>query len=84
MVASYRCNTDFGFVFVLPLLCQEIIEVVKTGPLYGAPFRPDTKSNVKCADFVERCIQDCWNEDPELRPDFKYIRTRLKPMQQGL
>ena len=47
------------------------------------PFRPDT-SALPCKEYALRCIQDCWAEDEALRPDFKYIRTRLKPMQQGL
>jgi len=46
-------------------------------------YRPDL-SRLDCADFVSRCIQLCWSEQPEHRPDFKTIRIRLRPMQHGL
>lgn len=29
------------------------------------------------------CMRDCWNENPESRPDFPTIRTRLKQMKDG-
>ncbi|XP_048763356.1 guanylate cyclase 32E-like isoform X1 [Ostrea edulis] len=47
------------------------------------PFRPDL-SRLSCEDFIKQCIAECWHETPDFRPDFKYIRYRLKPMQQGL
>jgi len=58
----------------------EIIELLKG----GCPgYRPDM-SAITCETFVQDCIQDCWHEDPEHRPDFKYIRVRLKHMLQGM
>ncbi|XP_061195190.1 receptor-type guanylate cyclase Gyc76C-like [Saccostrea echinata] len=48
-----------------------------------APFRPDI-TRLSCEDFIKQCITECWHEAPDFRPDFKYIRVRLKPMQQGL
>ncbi|KAK3089065.1 hypothetical protein FSP39_000509 [Pinctada imbricata] len=47
------------------------------------PFRPEL-SKIQCEDYLKQCIESCWNEHPEQRPDFKYIRYRLKPLQQGL
>ncbi|XP_062604007.1 guanylate cyclase 32E-like isoform X2 [Saccostrea cucullata] len=47
------------------------------------PFRPDI-TRLSCEDFIKQCITECWHEAPDFRPDFKYIRVRLKPMQQGL
>lgn len=51
------------------------------------PFRPDigilSKSKTDCADYVINTITDCWVEDPESRPDFKAIRSRLMPMKAG-
>lgn len=47
------------------------------------PFRPDV-SKLSCEAFIKQCITECWHESHEYRPDFKYIRYRLKPMQQGL
>ena len=46
-------------------------------------FRPPV-SQLDCKDYIIRCMQDCWHESPEMRPDFKSIRGRLKEMEAGL
>jgi len=61
----------------------EIVERVKSVGDNATPYRPEI-GLVKCEESVSRCIQDCWHEDPEIRPDFKYCRVRLKSMQKGL
>lgn len=66
----------------------EIIDRVKRFPEDGEPsFRPNlnilSESKANCADYVVITIMDCWAENPELRPDFKMIRTRLKRMKAG-
>nr|CAD7457814.1 unnamed protein product [Timema tahoe] len=52
------------------------------------PFRPDLdllhESDVKCPDYVLSCMQDCWAETPDARPDFSAIRNRLKKMREGM
>ncbi|KAL0272546.1 UNVERIFIED_CONTAM: hypothetical protein PYX00_005475 [Menopon gallinae] len=68
---------------------KEIIELVKNNPSNGSePFRPDLEllkdSEEGCPDYVASCIEDCWSEVPELRPDFTTIRTRLKKMKDGM
>ncbi|XP_026675660.1 guanylate cyclase 32E-like [Diaphorina citri] len=35
-------------------------------------------------DFVRDCVTECWAETPEDRPDFKVIRTRLRPLRKGM
>ena len=62
----------------------DIIDRVKFGGDSVSIFRPDLTLVAKCEESVLRCIQDCWHEDPEMRPDFKYCRVRLKSMQKGL
>ncbi|XP_011254352.1 receptor-type guanylate cyclase Gyc76C [Camponotus floridanus] len=67
---------------------KEIIDRVKKFPEDGEPpFRPNlnilSESKANCADYVIGTIMDCWAESPELRPDFKTIRTRLKKMKAG-
>lgn len=66
----------------------EIIDRVKRYPEDGEPpFRPNvdilSDSEADCADYIVSTITDCWAECPELRPDFKMIRTRLKKMKAG-
>lgn len=31
-----------------------------------------------------KCMESCWDEDPEQRPDIRYVRVKLKEMQAGL
>lgn len=50
------------------------------------PFRPELECLLdldNSPDYVISCIQDCWHENPENRPDFPTIRTRLKKMRGG-
>ncbi|XP_074647911.1 guanylate cyclase 32E-like isoform X2 [Tubulanus polymorphus] len=65
----------------LPL--TEIIRKVKYPLDSRDVFRPNL-NEIVAEDLVKMCMQDCWSEDPDNRPDFKYIRMRLKQMQQGL
>ncbi|KAH9502508.1 Receptor-type guanylate cyclase Gyc76C [Bulinus truncatus] len=47
------------------------------------PFRPDL-SALDCEDYVIDLIASCWSEEPLLRPDFRTIWNRLKPMRAGM
>ena len=49
----------------------------------GNILRPNTEC-LDAADYVLRCINSCWDEDPEERPDIRYVRVKLKEMQAGL
>lgn len=55
---------------------KQIIELVRDLPLNdekSQPFRPDIQSLMdleNCPDYLINCIQDCWHENPEMRPDF--------------
>lgn len=65
-----------------------IIDLVKSIPMDGEePFRPDLEllldSENGCNDYILQCMKDCWAENPEMRPDFPTIRTRLKKMKDG-
>lgn len=67
---------------------KQIIELVRDLPSdeKSQPFRPDIEcllNHENIHDYVISCIQDCWQENPDLRPDFPTIRTRLKRMRDG-
>ncbi|XP_063921313.1 receptor-type guanylate cyclase Gyc76C-like isoform X1 [Zophobas morio] len=67
---------------------KEIIDRVKREPLDGEEcFRPDIglllDCEIGCDDYVIQCMKDCWTENPECRPDFATIRSRLKRMKDG-
>ena len=61
----------------------EIIDLVTVTLGKEKLFRPDLAA-IQCQDYISRCMEDCWEELPEARPDFRTIRTRLKPMREGL
>ncbi|KAL5292996.1 hypothetical protein ACFFRR_011640 [Megaselia abdita] len=67
---------------------KEIVDLVRSIPNHGdIPFRPDLKSladeSYIAADYIVNTIRDCWDEVPDIRPDFPTIRTRLKKMRGG-
>ena len=66
------------------LTAKEIINRVKEIPQNEFElFRPNL-SLVECQNFVLQTMCDCWNENPELRPDFRTIRHKLKRLRHGM
>lgn len=53
----------------------EIIDSVKYRGL-----RPNL-DELGAAEYITKCIKACWHEEPEQRPDIRYVRVRLKEMQ---
>lgn len=51
------------------------------------PFRPNLEllydSENVCDEYILQCMKDCWTENPEMRPDFATIRSRLKKLKDG-
>lgn len=47
------------------------------------PFRPPL-TELGAAEYITCCMQACWHEEPDQRPDIRYVRVRLKEMQAGL
>lgn len=64
--------------------CTEIVERVITRDENGHPFRPRLSEISSTPKFITDVIKECWDEDPCKRPDFKTLRTKLKPMQKGM
>ncbi|XP_067013444.2 receptor-type guanylate cyclase Gyc76C [Anabrus simplex] len=69
-----------------PLEPKEIIDKVKHNPLDYKPFRPDLDlldhADTPCEDYIKDCIRDCWQENPDLRPDFMTIWRILRKMKE--
>ncbi|KAJ8923190.1 hypothetical protein NQ315_001744 [Exocentrus adspersus] len=61
---------------------HEIIRGVKKEN-QESPLRPPLE-NLGAADYIIKCMKACWHEEPEQRPDIRYVRVRLKEMQAGL
>ncbi|EFX89873.1 hypothetical protein DAPPUDRAFT_39825, partial [Daphnia pulex] len=63
---------------------KEIVEKVAHPEWFFYKFFRPPISQLDCKDYIIRCMQDCWHESPDMRPDFKSIRGRLKEMEAGL
>nr|CFW94229.1 Eka-Guanyl cyclase protein [Euperipatoides kanangrensis] len=61
---------------------QEIIHRV-INPIDGKYFRPCLDA-LECQDYIKQCIQDCWDERAEMRPEFQQIRGRLSKIRAGM
>ncbi|XP_022107162.1 speract receptor-like [Acanthaster planci] len=62
---------------------EEIIKRLKAGSI--PPYRPLLNDvNESAPECVLKAIRQCWEEDPEDRPDFFGARTILAPLQKGL
>ncbi|KAK9883752.1 hypothetical protein WA026_001939 [Henosepilachna vigintioctopunctata] len=61
---------------------SEIVNRVKTSNS-DVPFRPPLDL-LEASDYIIKCIRACWHEEPDQRPDIRYVRIRLKEMQAGL
>ncbi|CAH0555548.1 unnamed protein product [Brassicogethes aeneus] len=68
---------------------RDIIDLVKKEPIEGEeqPFRPDIDvlldSEIGCDSYVIQVIKECWAENPDERPEFATIRSKLKRMKDG-
>ncbi|XP_017059315.2 guanylate cyclase 32E isoform X2 [Drosophila ficusphila] len=65
---------------------EEIIQFVKCPELlqHGV-FRPAlTHTHLDIPDYIRKCLCQCWDEDPENRPDIRLVRIHLKELQAGL
>lgn len=74
----------FGVTDIEPKIIHDLVK----DPVPGEePFRPDINqlldSEFGCGDYIIQCMKDCWAENPDLRPDFHTIRSRLKHMKDG-
>ncbi|XP_059177836.1 speract receptor-like [Physella acuta] len=74
-------NGPYGACELTP---KEIVERVITRDENGHPFRPRLSEISSTPKFITDVIKECWDEDPPKRPDFKTLRTKLKPMQKGM
>ncbi|XP_064635782.1 guanylate cyclase 32E-like [Lineus longissimus] len=60
---------------------EEVINKIKYPD--GMYCRPDILL-IECQEYVIKVVQDCWDEYAEMRPDFRTVRSRLKPMSSGM
>jgi guanylate cyclase, other len=67
------------------LSAREMIAQLRMSNLLTGLFRPPLQTlDNNVADYVVTLITDCWNENPQSRPDFQTIKNCLKPMQSGM
>ncbi|KAJ8319406.1 hypothetical protein KUTeg_004497 [Tegillarca granosa] len=86
---SRSSGSQEGDVYSFAIILYEILG--RKGPYADIdlppkdiPFRPRLAELDTQPKFVTDVIKECWDEDPTKRPDFKDIRSKLKPLQKGM
>ncbi|XP_062588637.1 receptor-type guanylate cyclase Gyc76C-like [Saccostrea cucullata] len=81
-IILYEINGRKGPYGNCNLSPKEIIERVMN--YTHEEFRPRLAELDTTPKFVTDVIKECWEQDPEKRPDFKTVRTKLKELQRGM
>lgn len=70
----------WGLSTLSPEVVEDVIDkVINPQSHLGKLHRPSLQ-DLDCPDFVKRCMGDCWHEDPDVRPDFRFIGIMLREM----
>ncbi|KAK0087232.1 hypothetical protein PV325_001474 [Microctonus aethiopoides] len=83
-IVLYELHGRHGPFGITELTAPEILKRLIAREAGIPPFRPPMDQLENCFDFVRDCLQECWAEDPECRPDFKIIRNKLRPLRKGM
>uniref|UniRef100_A0ABD2W0F8 Guanylate cyclase n=1 Tax=Trichogramma kaykai TaxID=54128 RepID=A0ABD2W0F8_9HYME len=83
-IVLYELQRRHGPYGLTKLSAAEILKKVANVEPSGVPFRPPLDQLENSFDFVRDCLIECWDENPEARPDFKVIRNKLRPLRKGM
>ncbi|XP_043474610.1 guanylate cyclase 32E isoform X1 [Leptopilina heterotoma] len=83
-IVLYELQGRHGPFGVTDLTPPEILKRIITREISSPPYRPPLGQLENNFDFIRDCLIECWSEDPELRPDFKIIRNKLRPLRKGM
>ncbi|XP_071038589.1 guanylate cyclase 32E-like [Parasteatoda tepidariorum] len=61
-----------------------IKERVANPHLYGPDLHRPPVHELDCPNYIKCCMEECWSENPEDRPDFKLIKVKLQNLYAGL
>ncbi|XP_033327038.1 guanylate cyclase 32E isoform X2 [Megalopta genalis] len=83
-IVLYELQGRHGPFGIAEVSDSEILKKVIARDPAVEPFRPPLDQLENCFHFVRDCLVECWSEDPELRPDFKIVRNKLRPLRKGM
>ncbi|XP_071577574.1 guanylate cyclase 32E [Temnothorax nylanderi] len=83
-IVLYELQGRHGPFGIMELSAAEILKKVIARDSEISPFRPPLDQLENTFDFVRDCLLECWAENPQLRPDFKMIRNKLRPLRKGM
>ncbi|KAL9930480.1 guanylyl cyclase at 32E [Glossina fuscipes fuscipes] len=63
---------------------QEILNFVKQPARYHHGTLRPSLLQLDIPLYMHQCLRSCWEEDPEIRPDIRLVRMKLKELQAGL
>ena len=87
----YGRQGPYGDEILEQMNISEILNQV-SNPQSGDLMRPNIEllrdisvnMDTELPEYIVTLMQECWAEDPNIRPDFTSIRNRTKPMRQGM
>ncbi|CAK9821911.1 Guanylate cyclase 32E [Anthophora retusa] len=83
-IVLYELQGRHGPYGITELSDSEILKKVIAKEQGNECFRPPLDQLENCFHFVRECLIECWAEDPEMRPDFKIVRNKLRPLRKGM
>ena len=69
-------------VTLIITLFSEIIDRVRS-VTHVPSFRPSVRQ-LQCDSYIIDCMNQCWCEVPDERPDFRTVRKSLEPLRSGM
>ncbi|XP_067205075.1 guanylate cyclase 32E [Linepithema humile] len=83
-IVLYELQGRHGPFGITELSAAEILKKIIAKDPGTTPFRPPLDQLENTFDFVRDCLLECWAENPDLRPEFKIIRNKLRPLRKGM
>ncbi|EGI65143.1 Guanylate cyclase 32E [Acromyrmex echinatior] len=83
-IVLYELQGRHGPFGITDLSADKILKRIENPYYEVSPFRPPLDQLDNTFDFIRKCLLECWSENPELRPDFKMIRYKLRPLRNGM
>lgn len=83
-IILYEMHTRHGPFGETGLTSMQCLQKVLQPQDVHYPYRPSLQPLETSFDCVREILIECWAEKPEERPDFKTIRSKLRPLRKGM
>ncbi len=77
-----RAPWPVGLFLAVPAMLSSTDVVERVKETLSTPYRPDVNGQGVSRDITE-LMTSCWDEDPDNRPAFRFIRNDFKELNKG-